>query len=49
MIANVVAVYALQLVAFHEASAIGLVMVAAVLLLTLLYTRASRPDPRIVR
>ena len=49
MIANVVAVYALQLVAFREASAIGLVLVAAVLLLTLLYTRASRADPGIVR
>lgn len=49
MIANVVAIYALQLVAFHEASAIGLMLVAAVLLLTLLYTRASRPDPGMVR
>jgi ABC-type spermidine/putrescine transport system permease subunit I len=42
MIANVVAVYALQLVDFNAASAIGLVLVAAVLLLTVLYNRISR-------
>ena len=42
MIANVVAIYALQLVDFNEASAIGLILVAAVLLLTLLYNRVSR-------
>jgi ABC-type spermidine/putrescine transport system permease subunit I len=42
MIANVVAVYALQLVDFNEASAIGLVLVVAVLLLTVLYNRISR-------
>ena len=42
MIANVVAVYALQLVDFQEASAIGLVLIVAVLLLTVLYNRVSR-------
>jgi ABC-type spermidine/putrescine transport system permease subunit I len=41
MIANVVAVYALQLVDFNQASAIGLVLVVAVLLLTVLYNRIS--------
>lgn len=49
MIANVVAIYALQLVAFHEASAIGFMLVAAVLLLTLLYTRASRHGSGVIR
>jgi ABC-type spermidine/putrescine transport system permease subunit I len=42
MIANVVALYALQLVDFNTASAIGLVLVVAVLLLSLLYSRTSR-------
>jgi ABC-type spermidine/putrescine transport system permease subunit I len=41
MIANVVAVYALQLVDFNAASAIGLVLVVAVLFLTVLYNRIS--------
>lgn len=42
MIANIVAVYALQLVDFQSASAIGLVLIVAVVLLSVLYNRVSR-------
>jgi ABC-type spermidine/putrescine transport system permease subunit I len=41
-VANVVAVYALQLVDFNTASAIGVVLVIAVALLSLLYARIAR-------
>jgi ABC-type spermidine/putrescine transport system permease subunit I len=41
-VANVVAVYALQLVDFNTASAIGVVLVITVMLLSLLYGRVAR-------
>ncbi len=41
-VSNVVAVYALQLVDFNTASAIGVVLVIAVALLSLLYARIAR-------